>query len=141
MLVENHRVPAMLRPIVLAAALLFTLPAAAQAPVWPGATMLHSQLYFGLRSADGAGVSEQQWQTFLAEVVTPRFPNGLTVLNAYGQGGGTPPGVGETTKVLIVVHPHDQAAQNALAEIKAEYRRRFRQIGVFHTDWPARIAP
>ena len=55
--------------------------------------------------------------------------------------GGTPPGAGETTKVLIVVHPHDQATQNALAEIKAEYRRRFRQIGVFHTDWPARIAP
>lgn len=133
----------MLRSAILAAALLFALPAAAQTPVWPGATMLHTQLYFGLRSADGAGVSEQQWQTFLAEVVTPRFPDGLTVLNAYGQGRTSPaaPITAETTKVLIIVHPHSQAAQNALAEIKAEYARRFRQPGVFHTDWPARIAP
>lgn len=100
-------------------------------------------LYFGLKSADGVGVSEQQWQRFLADVVTPRFPDGLTVVNAYGQGSAaaTGPVVAETTKVLIIVHPETPEAAAALAAIKAEYSRRFGRTGVFHTEAAVSIVP
>jgi hypothetical protein len=76
-------------------------------------------------------------------VITPRFPDGLTVLQAYGQSGGnvaTPGDVlAETTKMLIVVHPNTAEAAKALAEIKAEYKTRFHNLGVFHTDAPVRM--
>lgn len=119
-------------------------PARAAEPDWPEPNAVQSTLYFGLKSAAGGGVSEQEWTRFLAEVITPRFPDGLTVLQAYGQAGGTRAKtddvLAETTKVLIVVHPNTAEAAKALAEIKAEYKARFDNTGVFHTDAPVRMA-
>ena len=42
-------------------------------------------LYFGLAKGDGSLVSEAEWDAFLADTVTPRFPDGLTVYDARGQ--------------------------------------------------------
>lgn len=115
-----------------------TLPAMAQAKT----DLVQAQLYFGLRSADGSGVSEQEWARFLSDVVTPRFPDGLTVLGAYGQGRSGPPTpivVAETTKLLIIVHPDDAASRQKLAEIKQEYAKAFNQDSVFHVELPARL--
>ncbi len=104
---------------------------------------VQSTLYFGLKSDDGAGVSEQEWAAFLAEVVTPRFPDGLTVIDAYGQSRlivAEPDAIKtQLTKVLIVVHAPTPDAAAALAEIKAEYRRRFAKSRVFHTETPVAI--
>ena len=47
--------------------------------------MLNVTLYFGLDRRDDAPVSEEQWQKFIAEVVTPAFPKGLTVTSGRGQ--------------------------------------------------------
>ncbi len=51
---------------------------------WADSVFLESQLFFNLNTPDGRGVSEQQWVQFVAEVVAPRFPGGLTVLEAQG---------------------------------------------------------
>jgi hypothetical protein len=118
------------------------LPVRAQEPAGEIAAV-QTTLYFGLKTADGRGVSEQQWVRFLAEVVTPRFPQGLTVVTAYGQ--GTNPGsdavLAEMTKVLIIVHPDDAAHTASIAEIKAKYSQDFGQTGVFHTETDVRIVP
>ena len=104
---------------------------------------VQTTLYFGLKTTDGRGVSEQEWARFLADVVTPRFPQGLTVVTAYGQ--GTNPGadavIAEMTKVLIVVHPDDAANAGKIAEIKAQYSQDFEGGGVFHTEADVRIVP
>ena len=50
----------------------------------PGAAHMRTTLYFGLAHPLGK-VSESQWQAFLREEVTPRFPDGLTVWQADGQ--------------------------------------------------------
>lgn len=95
---------------------------------------IQSTLYFGMESPEG-GISEQEWATFVIDEVAPRFPDGLTVLSAYGQGSSTKPlpMLGETTKVLIVVHPDTPEASSKLAELKTLYKERFGQTGVFHT--------
>src|SRR5688572_29637012 len=43
-----------------------------------------ARLFFGLRGSAGL-VSNADWDLFLTTVITPRFPNGLTVLEASGQ--------------------------------------------------------
>src|SRR5687768_12410641 len=43
------------------------------------------RLYFGRGVRDGETVSDSAWAAFLREVVTPRFPDGLTVYRAEGQ--------------------------------------------------------
>src|SRR5688500_14417190 len=85
-----------------------TLPAAEgfATPLAPQ-TRGSDRLYFGRMHAAGV-VTHAEWEQFLAEVVTPRFPEGLTVWTADGQwrDGGRRVTIREPTFVLEVVHPH-----------------------------------
>lgn len=126
----------------LAVAFVSLATAQAQAP-WRNADTLKTEVYFGLRLPDGKIVSEEDWNKFLAEAVVPRFPEGLTVIDAVGRSAssaktGNPV---NPTKVLILVHPNVGDSQEKLSQVKAEYRKRFGSTGVFHIDAPARIAP
>lgn len=104
---------------------------------------IQTTLYFGLDLADGGKVGEEDWSHFLAEVVTPRFPDGLTVFNAYGQWRdpaiADAPVIRETTKIVIIVHPPTRETKAAISEIKSIYRERFAQKSVFHTETPVRV--
>src|SRR5688572_3392697 len=47
---------------------------------------VRSELYFAVGNEDGTGtIDEAKWREFLDREVTPRFPDGLTVLDGYGQ--------------------------------------------------------
>ncbi len=80
----------------------------AQAQGW-----VRSELYFGVGEESGPAdrpqtekIGEAQWRAFLDREVTPRFPDGLTVFDAYGQwlfrGAKEPNRLG--TKVLVILH-------------------------------------
>jgi hypothetical protein len=91
---------------------------------------LRTTLYFGLARPKGA-VTELEWQLFLRDEVTTRFPAGLTVWEAEGQ-WRTPAGSidHEQSKVLLLVHPDTaEARQSVLAVIEA-YRKTFEQQSV-----------
>src|SRR5579872_2119619 len=66
-----------------------TAPTLKGDPSHPGMTKgwVDTKLYFGLGLIDRPeqGVSEADWRGFLDREVTPRFPNGLSVLDVYGQ--------------------------------------------------------
>ncbi|MEP0708589.1 DUF3574 domain-containing protein [Parvibaculum sp.] len=102
------------------------------------AESVETTLYFGLDLPGGEVVSEEDWKGFLADVVTPRFPDGFTVIDAYGQwrdpSVADAPVVREATKVLVIVHPATVETSAAVAEIKSLYKARFDQKSVFHTD-------
>jgi len=101
------------------------------APLKPAVEL---NLYFG-RDKPGGEVSEAEWAAFLAQEVTPRFPDGLSVINVAGQSRNYSGPVGrERTKLLIVV-VFDAPAHQAKAEaIVAAYNKRFGQHGVFRTE-------
>ncbi|MGV8996820.1 MAG: DUF3574 domain-containing protein [Parvibaculaceae bacterium] len=102
--------------------------------------MVESKLYFGLSRPDGGQVEDAQWQDFLARDVTPRFPDGLTVIDGYGQWRDTKLGaISEATKLVIIVHPVSDETTRSLREIKAIYVKRFNQISVLQTDQDVRI--
>ena len=44
-----------------------------------------TELFFGTAKPDGTAVTEAEWTAFLADEITPRFPDGLTVLSGMGQ--------------------------------------------------------
>lgn len=94
-------------------------------------------LFFGMASDDGRGVSEQAWETFLREVVTPRFPDGFTAFPARGQYAEREGTVVEATKVVVRVRDDSPATDAAVAAIVAEYKRRFQQRSVLRIDFPA----
>lgn len=48
-------------------------------------SFFRTELYFGRSKPGGGTVSDDDWKTFLAEVVTPLFPGGFTALTGIGQ--------------------------------------------------------
>src|SRR3954467_1710176 len=47
--------------------------------------MVRTELYCGLSRPKGPDVTQAEWAAFLDEVVTPRFPDGFSVTDEYGQ--------------------------------------------------------
>ena len=91
---------------------------------------IRTTLYFGLSRPKGS-VSELEWQVFLRDEVTKRFPDGLTVWQAEGQ-WLTPAGSidREQSKVLLLVHGDTPAARQSVQEVIQTYRKAFEQESV-----------
>lgn len=118
--------------IAMVAALLVAGCATSPGPACPAGERrsVDELLYFGTGMADGV-VSDDQWAAFLRDVVTPRFPDGLTTWPASGQwraGDGSL--TLENTHVLNLVHTADEATEKAVQAIIADYKDRFRQEAV-----------
>lgn len=98
------------------------------------------RLFFGRDIPGGGSVSEEEWAAFLAEVVTPRFPDGLTVLRGEGQWlGANGAVVREPSFVVEVNHPSSAEVDAALDAIAEEYKRRFRQEAVMRVRTMAEV--
>ena len=93
------------------------------------------QLFMGRGGPDGEIVDDAKWETFLTDTVTPRFPDGLTVLDDQGQWRGSDGEVQrESSKVLLLLAPSDDdAAGDLIDEVSAEYKRQFDQESVLKT--------
>ena len=93
-------------------------------------------IYFGATGPAGQ-VSEQAWRSFLAETVTPRFPDGLSVWLASGQWRSSAGGINrEDSRILNVVHPGGPSRDRWFQEIVSAYKARFRQESVLRVQSP-----
>ena len=94
-------------------------------------------LYMGLLIPSGGTVSEAEWSAFMKDTVTPRFPDGLTVLRAQGQWRGKDGKiVEEPSRALFLMHPGDARSDALVAEIAAAYKSRFAQEAVLRVRTP-----
>jgi hypothetical protein len=104
-----------------------------QADLWA-----RSELYFGTTKEDGTAYSNEEWLQFLADEVTPRFPDGLTVLTGLGQWRDSESSqvIQERSNVLIILHPLSNYAESSvkLEEIRDAYEQQFNQSSVLRTD-------
>ena len=108
-----------------------TAPTLCQAPFEPWTEI---ELYFGRNIAGVGEVTEQQFRNFVREVVTPRFPDGLTLLDALGQFRDGKRIVRERTKQLVLLVPEPDEIAGKVEFIVKEYKDRFRQQSVLHTE-------
>ena len=94
------------------------------------AAQLRTTLYFGTTRPTGA-VSDLEWQIFLRDEVTQRFPDGLTAWEAQGQ-WRSPNGIiyQERSKVLLLVHADTAKARGAVQDVIEKYRKQFEQQSV-----------
>lgn len=102
--------------------------------------VIADRLFCGQTIPGGGTVSEAEWTMFMDEVVTPRFPQGLTVWRAEGQwreANGTI--VKEPVMIIEILHPLSAELDRSVTEIADEYRRRFRQEAVLRVTLPARM--
>jgi hypothetical protein len=100
-----------------------------------GELWARTELYFGLSRADGPDISEEEFQHFVDTVVTPRFPDGLTLLSGNGQfRGANGVIVEEGTKLLILFYPWSRSRSRAADRIRALYKEGFQQEAVLRVD-------
>ena len=94
-------------------------------------SLVRDVLYFGRNRPGGGTVGDTEWREFLDQFVTPRFPAGLTVVEATGQWKGQSGVVErERSEIVTLLHSGDDAARRLVAEVAEEYKRRFRQEAV-----------
>ncbi len=93
--------------------------------------MISAELFFG-RGAGGRTVSEQEFAAFLATEVTPRFPDGLTVLDARGQWRNRDRGpiLHEASKLMKIIFADDDGKRADIDAIAASYKLKFHQQSV-----------
>ena len=85
----------------------------------------------GRSGPEGEVVSDEAWDAFLADTVTPRFPDGLTVLDGRGQWRGSEGLIKkERSKLLVILAQPGGGKLQLIDEISDEYKRRFNQESV-----------
>jgi len=91
-----------------------------------------AQLLFGRKIGDRLGVSETQWERFVDSEISPRFPDGLSVLDAKGEWRDSARNtiVHEPSKLVEIVLPGKPDDVDALNQIARAYKTRFRQQSV-----------
>jgi hypothetical protein len=105
------------------------------AHVLAGQMFEQTELFFGLSRRGGPDVSDQEFREFLDREVTPRFPDGLTLLSGFGQfKDSTGAIVKEGSRLLILLYPFSRTSSELVEEIRTEYKTQFQQESVLRVD-------
>jgi len=101
-----------------------------------GAQMARVELIFGLDIKGGRRITEMEWRGFLEKEVTPRFPDGLTAFDAYGQWRVPNDGrvVRLDSKVLLIWYVPSPEAEQRIQDLREAYKTSYRQISVMRVD-------
>ena len=106
-----------------------------------------TRLYFGLGPADGPTGSPDKtrdaaWQDFLDKEVTRRFPDGLSVIDVYGQWQGkqeTSP-EREHSKMLIIDYPDTKDNRARIEAIRLAWKQQTGAQSVLKVTQPADVS-
>ncbi|MCX7007695.1 MAG: DUF3574 domain-containing protein [Kiritimatiellaeota bacterium] len=98
---------------------------------------IKTELYFGEDESGGKHVGPKAWRAFLSEIVTPRFPKGMTVIEAYGQMQHHSGRIErQATRIIVLVHKPTPVAGQQICEIIEAYRIRFENAQVMRLRMP-----
>lgn len=100
-----------------------------------------AQLFFGRNAGDKPRVSETEFRRYVDEELTPRFPDGLTILDGGGQWKGEENKlIREASKVVLIVLTKGSDQQPRLDAARAAYKTRFNQDAVMLITQPACVS-
>lgn len=124
-----------------------TNPGAATAPVVTeaGASWVRTELYFSIGDWTETSLNtepEARWQDFLDREVTPRFPDGLSVIDVYGQWRNPQAGASvrrERSRLLVVVHPDSPEASAKIDAIREVWKKLTSDKSVLRVSQPAQV--
>ncbi len=103
---------------------------------------VRTELYFGGGLRKERGDYETVWNDYLDNVVTPRFPEGLTLIDATGQWRvkeGQPPRR-RSSKVIILIHEATPQKFRNLDEIREIWKEKSGHISVLKVTVPVEVS-
>jgi len=119
-----------------------------------GKGWVDTRLYFGLGPIEGGSgqgqgdghseprVSEQEWIAFLDKEVTPRFPDGLSVFDCYGQWQGKGMSQPERlrSKVLVIDYPDSPPNRAKIEAIRVAWKKKTGDQSVLTVTQAAQVS-
>jgi hypothetical protein len=100
-----------------------------------------TELFFGTAKPNGV-VTEAEFLAFLDQEITPRFPDGLTLLKGDGQFSGEDGVIiKEDSFLLILLYPVDgfKESSGKIESIRGLYKTQFQQESVLRVDDPIAV--
>jgi len=99
------------------------------------------ELFFGREIPGGGTVSEEDWQAYVQEVLSPAFPDGLTVLEGQGRWlSPTGEHFVENSFVVYIYLLAESTENRRVDDVTAVYKQRFKQETVLYTHSGACLA-
>jgi hypothetical protein len=101
--------------------------------------MLVAELFFGRDHTGHTLVSDREWADFLDTVITPNFPDGLTVFDGYGQWRNPETwiiGHSPHVKIVLIAAKRSPDLPDRLNAVMEAYKTRFQQksVGIITRD-------
>jgi len=97
--------------------------------------MRRHELVFGMSRKGRIDFGDEEWAGFLAREVTPRFPDGLTVLSGTGQWRGTSGAiVREPARIMLVWAASAPDLDARIEAIRTAWKTRHDQESVLRAD-------
>ena len=130
------RLKPLARPILLLLFVLVPQAGPAQAIGCPAFSrpMARLELLFGAQ-LKGRTIGRRAWTNFLNQEVSPRFPEGLSVFEGYGQWkDAAAHSIREPSRMLLIWYERDAASDAKIEAIRSAYRKRFKQQSVLRAD-------
>ena len=104
--------------------------------------MIKTELYFGRTIGMFGRVTDEQWEKFVDEYITPRFPSGFSIIDVSGRWKCVKTGktIREDTKLLVLCHHKTTNDDNHLREIIIAYKDLFGQDSVMLVEYDVNVA-
>jgi Protein of unknown function (DUF3574) len=101
-----------------------------------GQLFARTELVFGRAKPNGSMVTGEEFRGFLDEIITPRFPDGLTVLSGAGQFRGSSGMIMREGAVFVILlySAGNKDSSTRIEEIRDIYRKTFAQESVMRID-------
>jgi len=99
------------------------------------------EIVFGRDIKGGGEVSDEDWLAFVHEVLSPAFPDGLSVVEAEGRWlSPTGERYVENSFVVLIYLPAETGAGDRIDAVATAYKQRFQQESVLFSAYPACLA-
>lgn len=101
-----------------------------------GTLSARTDLFFGTDRAGMAPVNDSEWQSFVDNVITPRFPEGLSMYPVAGQylQGMMVGLIKEKSYDVVLLHDGTDGPSQAIEQIRTTYKTQFNQESVLRLD-------
>ena len=111
------------------------VPAPALSCRSPARAMTRLEMLFGTARPNGPPISNGKWISFVDAEVTPRFPDGLTVLRGPGQWRDRDGVLSrEQSHIVVIWHEPTSRYDADIEAIRSAYRMRFDQESVMRVE-------
>ena len=100
-----------------------------------GEIFARTELLFGLSRSNGPDITEEEFQASIVLQVTPRFPDGLTLLAGNGQFKDSAGNIiQEGSKLLILLYRFSKDRSALVDAVREDYKSAFEQESVLRVD-------